>query len=487
MNLRTAFVTLAYLLLLFVASSTPASTQSDQDTTEIAQIPISIRESDGAITVSWEISDQIETTDILEKLSAAGWNNNLLDDLTLPAFTFSAEEVSTQDNDPQGEKPPAADSSADRPNIEVVIDTHEEWSHPVEFQEMPDLVGPDGKVRPYIGPAEPIEELLPTEPVFILREGLLRGEMRYVVAVSPVYFDGESIQVATAGSATLTDFVVAEDLLTEDAPPENDLTDEAQSQRDQPSAAPPRPNNRQEQTPLTSPLVLPTTRASNIPLTTTLSLPNNSPSQVALTSPLALPTSAPQNVPLSTTLSLPTSVPGRAPQTSPLVLPTSRNQNVPLTQPLRLPGSQEQSEAATDPQPISPLATVTPTPGDVPLNVPLSSPLTLPTAIVVPAPTQAAEEQPDSAPTLADDAKEDAVEPTMLPAPTEQTETPDETASEIVEDSAGEDNGRAPDSNQVNTSTEAASTQAVSTPWTGLMTFAFFGVLLLAMLFTNRD
>ncbi len=174
-------------------SSSPALAQSNRNS------PIELTEFDGGILLEWTLSPEttsaLNSDDPFAPFVEGNWSIDLLDDILLPAYTISLWETPLAEN----ETAIASDE------IVALVDVlaSEPVSISVESKTMPSLTGPTGSELPFISPLDPPKSLMPTEPVFILREGIQRGQRRLVIAVSPIFRDERGTQIATKGAATL--------------------------------------------------------------------------------------------------------------------------------------------------------------------------------------------------------------------------------------------------------------------------------------------
>lgn len=236
--------------------------------------PVDVTEFDGGVLIEWtlppEILAELNSDEPFNSFVEAGWETELLDHIKLPAYTIPLWEIPLE----EGEIAPSSEE------IIALIDVLASRSVTltIETKTMPTQTLPSGDELPFISPLASPESLAPTEPIYILREGMQRGERQFVIAVSPIYMDGEQIEVATRGSATLTGVFIKqnqpragqeaeesgeeEERLTEEVPETG--ADQTEREADAGNLA---------TSPLSSPLANPTDARQSMPLNSPLPAP----------------------------------------------------------------------------------------------------------------------------------------------------------------------------------------------------------------------
>lgn len=236
--------------------------------------PVDVTEIDGGILIEWtlppEILAELNSDEPFNSFVEAGWETALLDHIKLPAYTIPLWES------PLAEEEIALTSEEILALVDVLA------SRPVtltiETKTMPTQTLPSGDELPFISPLASPASLAPTEPVYILREGMQRGERQFVIAVSPIYMDGEQIEVATRGSATLMGVFIkqnqprADQEVVESGEEEERLTEEV------PATGADQTEREAEEgnlatSPLSSPLANPTDARQSMPLNSPLPTP----------------------------------------------------------------------------------------------------------------------------------------------------------------------------------------------------------------------
>ena len=168
-----------------------AYAQSDI-TNRLNAAPITITEDDEGVQIDWAMSEaeQDNPSDFL--FDEWFWDN--YSGYYLPIATLTLIVPDSQ--------------SAEELAIDILLLDDALWQNDIPLAEVEIMLSADGEELPNM---QPMDLQLPTEPVFVLREGRMRGQRLIVIGVSPIYeLDGDS-RVVKKLSARISDATLLRD------------------------------------------------------------------------------------------------------------------------------------------------------------------------------------------------------------------------------------------------------------------------------------